>query len=107
MTSSTRRISPPSRNLAVTRLAPAKHPGPLDDEGGPVGHVPDLVEDAVGSNGGAVDIAQQRKREVSGLGKRIVAEGAVRADREEHPGPRPQLVCDLAQAGELDMSEGM
>jgi hypothetical protein len=48
-----------AHHVAVAPLAPAQHPIAVDDEGRPPRHVPRFVEDAVGADRAAVDVAQQ------------------------------------------------
>jgi len=62
-------------HLPVTGLPPMERTGSINDEGGPGGHVPILVEDAVGLNYRAVDVTQQWKREFPSLRKCRVARG--------------------------------
>ena len=94
-----------AHHVPVAGLPPAKRTVAIHDEGGAVGHVPVLVEDAVGADGFAVDVAQQRERKARGLGEGLVAEETVPADREEGCSPVLQGAGDLSQAGELGRSD--
>src|SRR2546426_7866055 len=67
-------------HLAVAGLAPAQHAGAVHDEGRAVRDVAVGVVHAVRADRRAVDVAQERKREVPRLGEGGVAEGAVAAD---------------------------
>src|SRR5436309_14908267 len=53
-----------AHHLAIARLAPAQHAVAVDDECRAPGHVTVRVESAVGPDGGAVQVAEQRKREL-------------------------------------------
>src|SRR5262245_24355927 len=94
-----------SDHLAVAGLTPAEDPVPVDDERGAVGDVPVGVVDAVGADGLAMDVTQQREGEALRLRVRVVAEGAVAADREEADPLSLELLGDLTQAGQLGRSD--
>ena len=70
----------------------------IHDEGRAVRDVPLLVQDAIGADGGAVHVAEQRERKLAGLGEGRVAERAVRAYREEDRSALGQALGDLDQA---------
>jgi len=92
-------------HVSVPRLPPPKHAGPIDDESGSVGHVPIFVEHAIGSNGSAVHVTQERKRELASLRKCLVAKGRVATDREQLRASLMNPVGDLAQVIELRRSD--
>lgn len=92
-------------HVAVARLAPAQDPVAIDDEGRAVGDVPVLVEDVVGADDGAVQVAQQRKRQVAPAREGLVAERAVTADGEDRRAALTDLASDLAQVAELRSSD--
>ena len=85
-------------HLTVAHLSPAQQSVPVYDEGGAPGHVAGLVEDAIGADDGAVDVAQERKGEPLGLSVGGVREGAVSADGQDRCTALPDLRIDLDQA---------
>ena len=92
-------------HVAVAGLAPAQQAVAVDDEGRAVGDVPLHVVDAVGLDDLAVDIAQEREWEAPGLGKGVVGERAIAADREKRDPATFELAGDLSQAGQLGRSD--
>ena len=92
-------------HVSVANLPPPKHAGPIDDESGSVGHVPILVEHAIGSNGSAVHVTQEWKRELASLCECLVAKGRVATDREQLRAPLTYPLGDLAQVIELGRSD--
>lgn len=73
-------LRPVADHLTIAHLPPTQHAVPVDHEGGAPGHVAVLVEDAVGADDGAVDVAQEREGEPLGLGVGSVREGAIGTD---------------------------
>src|SRR5437867_1732825 len=92
-------------HLAVTGLAPAQHAGLVHHEGRAIRDVAVDVVHAVGADHRAMDVAQEREREVARLGEGRVAEGAVTADAEQDRTPPGDLVGDLAQVAQLGRSD--
>jgi hypothetical protein len=97
-------LRPIPYHLTVTDLPPAEHAVAVDHEGGAPGHIAGLVEDAIGANDGAVDVAQEREREAVSLRVRGVREGAIGTDGQDRRPPLPDLRLDLDQAEELRRS---
>ena len=97
-------LRPIAYHLTITHLPPAQHAVPVDHEGGAPGHVAVLIEDAVGADDGAMDIAQERKGESLGLGIGSVREWAISADGQDRRVALPDLRIDLDQAVELRRS---
>ena len=93
-----------SHHLTIARLPPAQHAVPVHHEGGAPGHVAVLVENPVGTDDGAVDVAQERERESLRLGVGGVCERAVGADGQDRRVALPDLRVDLDQAAELRRS---
>jgi hypothetical protein len=91
--------------LAVAHLSPAQQAVPVYHEGGAPGHVAVLVEDAVGADDGAVDVAQERKGEPLGLSVGGVRERAIGADGQDRCAALPDLRLDLDQAEKLRRSD--
>jgi hypothetical protein len=59
---------PVTYHLTIAHLPPAQHAVPVHHEGGAPGHVAVFVEDAVGADDAAVDVAEERKGECLRLG---------------------------------------
>lgn len=97
-------LRPVAYHLTISRLPPAQHAVPVHYEGGAPGHVAVLVEDAVGTDDGTVDVAQKREGESLGLGVGGVREGAVGADGQDRRATLSDLRVDLDQADELRRS---
>src|SRR5437773_840765 len=97
--------APVADHLAGAGLAPAQHAAPVHDEGRAVRDVTVAVVHAVGADHRAMDVAQERERDVSRLGEGGVAEGAVTADAEQGRAPPRDLVGDLAQVAQLRRSD--
>jgi hypothetical protein len=97
-------LRPIAYHLTIAYLPPAQHAVPVYYKGGAPGHVAVFVEDAVGADDGAVDVAQERERESLGLGVSGVCEGAVGADGQDRRATLPDLRVDLDQAAELRRS---
>src|SRR5438477_371745 len=77
-------------HLAVARLAPAQHALAIHDEGRAVRDVALFVEHAVRADDRPVDVAEQREGEPARASERLMAEGAVAADREQGGAARLQ-----------------
>ena len=97
-------LRPVAYHVTIAHLSPAQHAVPVHHEGGAPGHVAVLVEDAVGADDGAVDVAQEREGEAPGLGVGGVREGTVGADGQDRRATLPGLWVDLDQADELRRS---
>jgi hypothetical protein len=97
-------LRPVAYHLTIAHLTPAQRAVAVHHEGGAPGHVAVLVEDTVGADDGAVDVAQEREWESLGLGVGGVREGTVGADGEDRGAALPDLWVDLDQAGELRRS---
>ena len=91
-------------HLTIAHLPPAQHAVTVHHEGGAPGHVTVLVEDAVGADDSAVDVAQEREGESLRLSVGGVREGAVGADGQDRRAALPDLRVDLDQAGEFRRS---
>jgi hypothetical protein len=92
-------------HLAIACLAPPQDAVAIDDERRPVGDVPILVEHAVGTNGGPVDVAQEWEGQARGPRKRFVARWTVTTDGEHASPARRDLAGDLAQVAQLGPSD--
>jgi hypothetical protein len=97
-------LRPVTYHLTIAHLPPAQHAVPIHHEAGAPGHVAVLVEDAVGADDGAMDVAQQRERKSLGLGVGGMREGAVGTDGQDRRAALPDLWVDLDQADELRRS---
>ena len=97
-------LRPVAYHLTIAYLPPAQHAVSVDHEGGAPGHVAILIEDAVGADDAAVDVAQEREGKSPGLGIGGVREGAVGADGQDRRAALPGLRIDLDQAGEFRRS---
>ena len=97
-------LRPIAYHLPIAHLSPAQHAVPVYYEGRAPGHVAGLVEDAIGADDGAVDVAQEREGESLGLGEGGVRKGAVGADGQERGAALSDLRVDLDQADELRRS---
>jgi hypothetical protein len=62
-------LRPIAHHLAIANLPPAQHAIAVDDEARAPGHVAGFIEDAVGSDDGTMDIAQQWEGEPLSLGE--------------------------------------
>jgi hypothetical protein len=98
-------LRPVAYHLTIAHLPPAQHAVPVDYEGRAPGHVAVLVEDAVGANDGAVNVAQEREGESPGLSIGSMREGAIGADGQDRRATLPGLRVDLDQADELRRSD--
>lgn len=92
-------------HLAIACLAPAQDAVAINDERRPVGDVAILVEDAVSTNGGPVDVAQEWEGQARGPRKRLVARWTVPTDGEHASAARRDLAGDLAQVAQLGPSD--
>jgi len=100
----TQDLRPVAYHLAIAHLPPAQHAIPIHHEGGAPGHVAVIIEDPIGADGGAVDVAQERKGEALGLSVGGVREGTIGADGQDRRAALPDLRVDLDQAAELRRS---
>jgi hypothetical protein len=91
-------------HLTIADLPPAQQTVPIDDEGGAPGHVAGLIEDAIGTDDAAMDVAQQREGKGLGFGVGGVREGAIGADGQDGGTALSNLRLDLDQAEELRRS---
>ena len=97
-------LRPVAYHLTIAHLPPAQHAVPVHHEGGAPGHVTVLVEDTVGADDGAVDVAQEREGKSLSLDVGGVREGAIGADGQDRRAALPGLWVDLDQADELGRS---
>jgi hypothetical protein len=97
-------LRPVAYHVTIAHLSPAQHAVPVHHEGGAPGYIAALVEYAVGADDSAVDVAQEREGESTGLGIGGVREGAVGADGQDRRAALPDLWVDLDQADELRRS---
>jgi hypothetical protein len=91
-------------HLTIAYLSPAQQSVPVYYEGGAPGYIAGLVEDAIGADDGAVDVAQERKGESLGLHVGGVREWAIGADGQDRCAALPDLRIDLDQAEKLRRS---
>jgi hypothetical protein len=90
--------------LTISHLPPTQRAVPVYHEGGAPGHIAGLVEDTIGADDGAVDVAQKWEGESLGLRVCGVREGAIGADGQDRCTALPDLRIDLDQAEELRRS---
>ncbi len=101
----TQNLRPIAYHLTITYLSPAQHTVPIDHKSRAPGHIARFIENAVGAQDAAVDVAQQREGEPLSLSVGCVCKGTVGADGQKRRAALPDIGIDLDQAGELRRSD--